>query len=76
MYGDGAAAIMVGQDDVVAELEATYSLSVDFVDRWRAVFEEFEHSWEERWIRDEGYEKLIPRAINGMLQQQSWRPET
>jgi len=31
---DGAAAIMVGQDDVVAELEATYSLSVDFVDRW------------------------------------------
>ena len=70
VYGDGAAAFMVGQDDVVAELEATYSLSVDFVDRWRAVFEEFEHSWEDRWIRDEGYEKLIPRAINGMLQHQ------
>ena len=74
VYGDGAAALTVGQEDVVAELEATYSLSVDFVDRWRAVYEEFEHSWEDRWIRDEGYEKIIPRAINGMLQQQGLTP--
>jgi hydroxymethylglutaryl-CoA synthase len=70
VYGDGAAAIMVGQEDVVAELEGTYSLSVDFVDRWRAVYEEFDHAWEDRWIRDEGYEKIIPRAIEGMLKQQ------
>jgi 3-hydroxy-3-methylglutaryl CoA synthase len=74
VYGDGGAALMVGKDEVVAELEGTYSLSVDFVDRWRAVFEEFEHSWEERWIRDEGYEKLVPRAIEGMLKQQSLAP--
>lgn len=74
VYGDGAAAVMVGQDDVVAELEATYSVSVDFVDRWRAVYEEFEHSWEDRWIRDEGYEKLIPRAIGGLLKQQGLTP--
>lgn len=74
VYGDGAAAVMVGQDDVVAELEATYSLSVDLVDRWRAVYEEFEHSWEDRWIRDEGYEKLIPRAIGGLLKQQGLTP--
>src|SRR5512137_2006352 len=74
VYGDGAAAVMVGQDDVVAELEATYSVSVDFVDRWRAVFEEFEHSWEDRWIRDEGYEKLIPQAVGGLLQQQKLAP--
>lgn len=71
VYGDGAAAFIIGKDDVVAELEATYSLSVDFVDRWRAVYEKFEHAWEDRWIRDEGYEKLIPRAINGMLKQQN-----
>ena len=71
VYGDGAAAFIIGKDDVVAELEATYSLSVDFVDRWRAVYERFEHAWEDRWIRDEGYEKLIPRAINGMLKQQN-----
>jgi hydroxymethylglutaryl-CoA synthase len=70
VYGDGAVSIMVGQGDVVAELEGTYSLSVDFVDRWRAVYDEFDHAWEDRWIRDEGYEKLIPRAIDGLLKQQ------
>ncbi len=75
VYGDGGAAFMVGSENVVAELEATYSLSVDFVDRWRAVFEEFEHGWEDRWIRDEGYEKLIPRAVNGMLAKQGLSPK-
>src|SRR5512136_1584621 len=45
VYGDGAAAFIIGKDDVVAELEATYSLSVDFVDRWRASFEKWEHAW-------------------------------
>lgn len=70
VYGDGAAAFTVGGDDVVAELEATHSLSVDFVDRWRAVYEPFEHAWEDRWIRDEGFEKLIPRAVTGLLKKQ------
>ncbi len=71
VFGAGAAAFIVGKDDVVAELEATYSTSIDFVDRWRAVYEPFDHAWEDRWIRDEGYEKLIPQAVNGMLKQQN-----
>ena len=66
-YGDGAAAFLVGKDDVIATLEGSYSLSVDFMDRWHTVVEKFERASEDRWIRDEGYEKLVPAAINGLL---------
>jgi len=27
----------------------------------------FDYTWEERWVRDEGYSKIIPEAINGLL---------
>jgi len=67
IYGDGAAAILLGSEGVVASLEGSYSVSYDFMDRWRADKDEFEHSWEERWIREEGYTKFIPEAISGLL---------
>ena len=67
-FGDGAAALMVGSDNVIAELKGIYSLTVDFPDYIRSQSERFPRAWEERWIRDEGYQKIIPRVINGLLQ--------
>jgi len=67
IYGDGAATLLLGSDGVVASLEGSYSVSYDFMDRWRADKDEFERSWEERWIREEGYAKFIPEAIFGLL---------
>lgn len=67
LYGDGAAAILMSSDDVIATLEGFYSVSYDFPDRWKATGEKFEHSWEDRFIRDAGYAKIIPEAISGLL---------
>jgi len=67
LYGDGAAAILMGSDEVVATLAGYYSVSYDFADRWRASGEKFEHAWEDRFIRDVGYTKMIPEAISGLL---------
>jgi hydroxymethylglutaryl-CoA synthase len=67
LYGDGAAAILTGNDELIATLEGFYSVSYDFPDRWRAANEKFEHSWEDRFIRDEGYAKMLPEAISGLL---------
>jgi 3-hydroxy-3-methylglutaryl CoA synthase len=67
-YGDGAASLLVGEgEDVVAELVASRSLSVDFVDHFRTEESEFDYQWEARWIRDEGLLKLIPEAVEGLL---------
>ena len=66
-YGDGAASFIFGSDNVAAKFLGSHSISVDFVDHFRGEAEEFDYSWEERWIRDEGFTKIAPRAIRGLL---------
>lgn len=66
-FGDGAAALLLGTDDVIAEFKGSYSLSYDFVDHYRGAQQQYDYTWEERWIRDEGYTKIIPEAIKGLL---------
>ncbi len=65
--GDGAAALLVGNDGVIASLEGSYSLAYDFPDHWRAAFDKFDRAMEDRWIRDEGYSKFIAEAITGLM---------
>lgn len=62
-YGDGAAALLLGATDVVAEFLAAKQISVDFVDHFRGQHERFDYNWEDRWVRDEGYFKIVPRVI-------------
>jgi 3-hydroxy-3-methylglutaryl CoA synthase len=68
-YGDAAAALMIGRENVLAEYLGGGTLSVDFVDHFRACGEETDYHWEERWVRDEGIAKLAPKAIGGALKQ-------
>ena len=67
-FGDGAAALMVGTDDVIATYLGGQSLTIDFVDHFRGDMEEFDYNWEERWIRDEGFSKIVPRAVKLALE--------
>jgi len=67
-YGDGAAALTVGDTDVIAEFKGSYSVSYDFVDHYRGAGRRFDYYWEERWVRDQGYAKIIPEAVNGLLE--------
>ncbi len=67
LYGDGAAAVAVGTDSVVAELVASHSQAVDFIDHYRSAGNDFDYGWEERWIRDEGLMKIIPGAVGALL---------
>ena len=40
---------------------------MDFVDHFRGDESDFDYGWEERWIRDEGYSKIVPPAIKAAL---------
>ena len=73
-YGDAAAALLIGRDKVIAEFLGSGTLSVDFVDHFRASGEEVDYHWEERWVRDEGIAKLAPRAIAAALAQAGVQP--
>lgn len=72
IFGDGGAAFLVGSQGVIAEFKGSYSLTCDFVDHYRGAKSIFDRQWEDRWIRDMGYEELIPRAISGLLQKYAW----
>lgn len=67
-FGDGAAAVSVGTDNVIASYLGGASLTVDFVDHFRGDTEEFDYNWEERWIRDEGFSKIVPKAVKAALE--------
>jgi uncharacterized OB-fold protein len=66
-YGDGAAAMLVGEGTPVARLLGAHTESVDFVHQYRMHDRNSDYGWEERWIRDEGYLKLVPRAVGALL---------
>ncbi|MFH1437308.1 MAG: SDR family NAD(P)-dependent oxidoreductase [Pseudomonadota bacterium] len=66
-FGDGAASVMVGDTGVIAEFLGSFSTTHDFVDHYRGAQKRFDYTWEERWVRDEGYSKIIPEAISGLL---------
>lgn len=66
-YGAGAAAFRIGQGAIIARLLGSGAHSAAFVDHFRASGEVYEYHWEERWVRDEGYLKLIPPAVEAAL---------
>lgn len=66
-YGDAAAAVLVGQGDVIARVLRVHSSTVDFVDHFRQSDQAHDYGWETRWIRDEGYTKLLGGAIAAAL---------
>ncbi len=66
-YGDGAAALLVGHGEPIARLLGAHSESVDFVHQYRMHDRAHDYAWEERWVRDEGYLKIVPTAVGALL---------
>ena len=68
IFGDAAAAFLVGDQNVVAEFKGAYSTTFDFVDHFRGSNAKFDRQWEDRWIRDLGFEFIIPETLKGFLE--------
>ena len=66
-FGDAAAAFVMGKDNVIAEFKGSYSLSYDFADHYRGKNATYDRQWEDRWIRDLGFDQFVPQAVNGLL---------
>ncbi|MGQ0698874.1 MAG: zinc ribbon domain-containing protein [Panacagrimonas sp.] len=66
--GCGAGAVAVGQGEgVIARFLGAETVSVPFIDHFRKSGVDFDYSWEERWIRDEGIAKIVPQAVSRLL---------
>lgn len=73
--GDGAAALLLGKDNVIAEIQESYSISDELAGTWRSESDTFVRSWEDRMVLDEGYSKVLPDAISGLMRKCGLSPE-
>jgi hydroxymethylglutaryl-CoA synthase len=66
--GDGAAALLLGRERVIARFLGSHSLARDLVDHYRSANAEYDYTLEERWIRDMGYDLIVPEAAKRALE--------
>ena len=72
--GDGAAAFIVSNEGVVAQLEGSFSISENMMDVWRSAGDQFVRSWEDRFAIEEGLERILTDAIAGYMERQGISP--
>jgi 3-hydroxy-3-methylglutaryl CoA synthase len=65
--GDAAAAVLVGRGEPIARLVASHSVTMDFVDHFRESGAAHDYDWEARWVRDEGFARIMVPAIAALL---------
>lgn len=63
LYGHGAGALLLGEGKPIATILASATVHEDLIDQYRASAVEFDYSLEERWVREEGWLKIVPAAM-------------
>ncbi len=66
--GDAAVAFLVGSADVVATLDASAAIANEMQDLWRSDSDDFTHSWEDRFVVQEGYLPSMVEAVDALLE--------
>ncbi len=74
-FGDGSAAFLLGDSDVAISIEGSYTLSSEFYDVWRKEDDSYPISWEERFVREEGYQKILPQAVKELMKKYGMSPK-
>jgi len=73
--GDGAAALLIGNDGVIANVVGSHTISEELTDLWRAEGDKYVRTWEDRFVYDTGYLKILPEVVAGLLQKMNLTPK-
>jgi len=68
LSGDGAGALLFGGNGVIAEVVGSFSVSDEMIDVWRAEGDISVRTWEDRFVLETGYLKILPEAVSGLMQ--------
>ena len=66
-FGDGACALLLSKDEVVAEIDDYYSMNHEIFDQFRPVEEPYVLSWEERFVREKGFTQVVVKAVKNAM---------
>ncbi|TAK31654.1 MAG: hydroxymethylglutaryl-CoA synthase family protein [Chloroflexota bacterium] len=68
ILGDGAVAFLIGKDNAAVEIERNCFTSSEFIDNWRLDNDRWVKSWEDRFIREEGYGPHLQKVVSALVQ--------
>jgi uncharacterized OB-fold protein len=68
-HGDAAAAFAFGAAGTIADVEATYSETLEYLGTWRTPDQKFAKSWEERFVLTQAYAPLLTSAAKAIAAQ-------
>lgn len=74
-FGDGAAALLVSTDGAAATVEGSHSVSDEMLDVWRSSNEPQLRSWEDRFVADEGYTRILSGAVTALAKKMALAPK-
>ena len=66
--GDGAAAFLISSLEPNVKIRDGFSVADEILDVWRTDEDRVVRSWEERFNLDQGYFRVLPKAVSGLLQ--------
>lgn len=75
ILGDGAAALVIGEGNVAVKVLDTYSVTSEFMDFWRNPNDRYYRTWEDRFITEEGPQKILPPVVNTLLKRNKLTPK-
>jgi hydroxymethylglutaryl-CoA synthase len=70
ILGDGAAAVSIGKQEVIACIDDHLSCYNAFTDAWRHEGSAFTRSWENRFVTGEGYLRTMQQVISRIIEKQ------
>ncbi|MBW2091642.1 MAG: hydroxymethylglutaryl-CoA synthase family protein [Deltaproteobacteria bacterium] len=74
-FGDGAAAVVVSHENVLATFEGGYSICNEMYDVWRNPEDTYVRTWEGRFILGEGYTNHMVEVVAGLLKKYGLEPK-
>ena len=75
LFGDAAACLAIGRQNVIAEVESSYCSTSEFTGAWRTAAVRFVKSGEGRFVEGEGYQPIMIETISGLLEANSLQPD-
>ncbi len=74
-FGDGAAALLIGNTGVIAEIEGSHTIYNELQDVWRSDRDFFVRSGEDRFILEKGYTEVVTEAVATALNRFNLTPK-
>ena len=66
-FGDGAAALLIGEKDCIASIDAWHSIFNEAHDYWRLDGDTFVRSWEDRFVFNAVYYDVVTQNVAALL---------